>query len=188
MKHATYEVIYPLIQILIHGRRDSWGYSHLVQATGKIKTRPFTLIATNQRIILAQFSAPLMQEALVQSKSRAKGFMGKLLAGRVLLAPDVIEFCRRYFSMSPDIIVMETPGNIALNSEGINRIYVDYELDEKDEDSSIRTDRYWLKIESNQGDHKFVFDADPQDIEVLKKAIGDKVHGEGRKKPLKPNF
>lgn len=161
---------------------------HLVQATGKLKSKSWILVSTNQRILLSQFSASMMQEVLALSKTRAKGFLGNILAGRVLLAPDVVEYCRRFFKMSPEQILAETPGNIALNLSGIRRAYIEYELDEKDEDSSIRTDRYWLNLLSDQGEYRYVFDADPQDMKVLRDALGDRVHGEGRSKAMKPNF
>ena len=161
---------------------------HLTQATGKPPTKGWILVSTNQKILLAQFSGPQMQEALALSKSRAKGFMAKLLAGKVLLPPDVVEYCRKYFKMSPEKIIAETPGNIALDLSEITRVYIDYEKDQKDEDSHIQTDRYWLTLVSNQGEYKYVFDADPQDLRVLKAALGDKVHGEGRTKAMKPEF
>jgi hypothetical protein len=160
---------------------------HLVQSTGGLKSRGWMLISTNQRILLAQFSGPMMQEALALSKAKAKGF-GKLLAGKVLLAPDVVEYCRKYFKMQPEQILAETPGNVSLNLSEIRRAYIDYEQDEKDEDSSIRMDRYWLTILSDKGEYKYVFDADPQDIKVLRDALGDRVHGEGRAKAMKPTF
>jgi hypothetical protein len=129
----------------------------------------------------------MMQEALAISKAKAKGF-SKLLAGKVLLAGDVVEYCRKYFKMAPDQIIAETPGNIALDLPEVRRAYIEYEKDQKDEDSHIQMDRYWLNILSNQGEYKYVFDADPQDMKVLRDALGDRVHGEGRAKALKPTF
>jgi hypothetical protein len=161
---------------------------HLIQATGGLKSKGWILISTNRRILLAQFSGPMMQEALAQSKAGAKGVMGKLLAGRVLLPADVVEYCRKYFQMSPEQVLVETPGNISLDLSEIRRAYIEYQLDAKDPDSHIRTDRYWLTILSNLGEYKYVFDADPQDMKVLRDALGERVHGEGRAKALKPTF
>jgi hypothetical protein len=161
---------------------------HLIEATGKLKTMPWILVSTNKRILVTHFSGPQMQEALAQSKARAKGFVAKLLAGKVLTSQDLVEYCRRYFKMTPDQIMAETPGNIALDLPGITRAYVDYEKDQPDEDSHIQMDRYWLTLVSNQGEYKYVFDADPQDMKVLKAVLGDRVYGEGRAKALKPEF
>ncbi|MGD0804252.1 MAG: hypothetical protein ABSA11_09285 [Candidatus Bathyarchaeia archaeon] len=165
---------------------------HLIEATGKAATKGWILVSTNQKIVLAQFSGPQMQEALALSKARAKGFMAKMLAGKVLTPTDVVEYCRKYFKMTPEQIIAETPGNFALDLPGITRAYIDYEQESRrqalDEGSHIQSDRYLLTMESNQGDYKYVFDADPQDMSVLKAALGDRVHGDGRAKALKPNF
>lgn len=160
---------------------------HLVQSAGGLKSKEHTLVSTNKRIFVAQLTAPMLQEALAQSKAKAKGF-GKLLAGRVLLSGDIVEYCRKYFKMPPDQILAETPGNLSLNLSEIRRAYIDYEQEEKDEDSSIRMDRYWLTILSDKGEYKYIFDADPQDMKVLRDALGDRVHGEGRAKAMKPTF
>ena len=160
---------------------------HVVQPLVYPKSRTWTLITTNQRILLAQFTGAVMQEALAFSKSRAKG-LGKLLAGKVLLAPDVVEYCRKYFRMSPEQILSETQGNLSLNLSEIRRAFIDYEQEEKDEDSSIQMDRYWLTLVTDQSDYKYVIDADPQDMKVLQEALGDRVHGEGRSKAMKPKF
>jgi hypothetical protein len=160
---------------------------HVVQPLVYPKSKTWTLITTNQRILLAQFTGAVMQDALAFSKARAKG-LGKLLAGKVLLAPDVVEYCRKYFKMPTEQILAETQGNISLNLSGVRRAYIDYEQEEKDEDSSIQMDRYWLTILSDQGEYKYVFDADPQDMKVLRDALGDRVHGEGRAKAMKPTF
>jgi hypothetical protein len=158
---------------------------HLTQATGKPTTKGWILVTTDRRILLAQFSGPQMQEALAMSKARAKGFMAKLLAGKVLLPQDVVEYSRKYLKMTPDQIIAETSGNISLDLPEISRAYIDHEKDQEDEDSHIQTDRYWLTLVSNQGEYKYVFDADPQDIRVLRVALGDRVHGDGRAKAIK---
>lgn len=160
---------------------------HLVQAQEKLTSKQWTLVATNKKIILVQFSAALMQEALALSKSKAKGF-GKILAGKVLLAGDVVEFCRRYFTMSPENIVAETPGNVSIDLPDVRRAYIDFEQEAKDEDSHIQMDRYILELVTNKGEFRYVFDADPQDMRVLKSVLGEAVHGEGRIKALKPEF
>ena len=161
---------------------------HLVQSAGGSKGREYFLVSTNQRFLIIRFSPAMMQEALALSKANAKGF-GKFLAGKVLLIGDVVLYTRKYFKMSPSQILDETPGNMALNLSDIHRAYIDYEQEDKDEDSHIRMDRYILTIESDAaGDFKYVFDADPQDMKVLRDALGDRAHGEGRAKAMKPAY
>ena len=161
---------------------------HVVMATGRIQSKHFTLVATNQRLIITQFGAQQMQEAMAQSKARAKGLLERLAAGRVLTTKDVVEYCRKYFSMAPDSILAESPGNFAIDLVGITRVYIDHQVDEKDEDSSIQTDRYIMTIVSSNGENEYVIDADPQDIGILKHVLGERLHGEGRSKPIRPPF
>ena len=161
---------------------------HVLKATGRIESKHNTVVVTSQRLIIAQFTGIQMQEALAQSKARAKGFIEKLTAGRVLTPKDVVEYSRKYFEMDPDHIAAETPGNISVPVEAIRRIYIDHQVDPEDGDSRIQTDRYILTILADTGESEYVFDADPQDIDVLRKAMGEKVHGDGRAKPIRPPF
>ena len=161
---------------------------HVVMATGRIESRQYTLVVTSTRLIFARLGAPQMQEAMAQSKVRAKSFVEKLTAGRVLTPKDIVEYCRRYFGMAPDSILGESPENFAVPVEGINRIYIDHEVEAKDKDSHIQMDRYKMTVVSSVVENEYVFDADPQDIGILKHVLGDRVHGEGRAKPIRPSF
>jgi hypothetical protein len=161
---------------------------HVVMATGRVESKQYTLVVTNTRLIFARLGALQMQEAMAQSKARAKGFMEKLTAGRVLTPKDIVEYCRRYFSMAPDRVLEESPDNFAIPIEGISRIYVEQQIQPKDEDSHIRMDRFIMTIVSSVGENTYVIDADPQDLGILKHVLGDKVHGEGRSKPIRPSF
>ena len=161
---------------------------HVLMATGRIQSRGYTLIVTNIRLIFARLGAPQMQEAMAQSKARAKSFLEKMAAGRVLTSKDIVEYCRRYFSMTPDSILGESPDNFVIQLEGITRIYVDHQVEPKDDDSSIQMDRYVMTIVSPLGENEYVFDADPQDMGVLRHVLGERVHGDGRAKPIRPSF
>jgi hypothetical protein len=161
---------------------------HLVQAGQGIASKQWTLVATNQRILLAQMGPPQIQEALALSKARAKG-LSKLIAGKILTPVDLVEFSRRYFSMSPGQILAETQNNLSFKLASIRKAWVDYELDPKDDESHIRMDRYKLVFSvSERGEFTFVFDADPQDVTVLRSVLGERVEGDGRRKPIKPTF
>jgi hypothetical protein len=147
----------------------------------------YNLVATNQRIILAQISVKMMQEIRAQKKAQAKGIMGKLLAGRVVLGNEIDEYSQKYLSMPPEQIISETPGNVALYPAEISRVNVELKVDDS-EDDFRDPDRWVLTIESKQNDYKFYFLANPQDLEVLRRVLGDKVHGSGQDKPYKPLF
>jgi hypothetical protein len=161
---------------------------HVVMATGRLGSRQYTLVVTSVRLIFARLGAPQIQEALAQSKARAKSILEKLAAGRVLTPRDIVEYCRRYFTMPPDSILGESQDNFAIPVEGITRIYIDHKIQPKDEDSSIQMDHYVMTIVSSVGENEYVIDADPQDLGILRNVLGDKVHGDGRVKPIRPSF
>jgi len=132
----------------------------------------------------------MMQEIMTQSKIRAqqgrRGMFGGLLAGKVLSIGDIVEYSNRYWAMAPDQIAMETPGNLALEIAGISVAAVQHEYAQPDEDSSIRADWYVLDLVSTQGSYSFNFDADPQDMNVLRTVLGAKLVGDGRPTPIRP--
>jgi len=99
---------------------------------------------------------------------------------------DVIDYTDKYWRMAPDHIIAETQGNVAIDVPSISFAYVEHQVDEPDEDSHIRADRYILTIESTQGVQSFIFDADPQDMDVLRIVLGNRLQGSGRSHPIKP--
>ena len=161
---------------------------HVIEPTGRIQTKQNTIIVTNQRLIVAQFTSQMMQEALAQSKAKGgKGLLGSILAGRVLDPSDLVNYMNKYWSMKPDSILSESPGNFSLEVEGITSARVDHESRKpNDEDSHMGFDRYLLVIDSIQGQYSYVFDADPQDLEVLRAVLGDRFVGSARLRPVKP--
>ena len=45
-----------------------------------------------------------------------------------------------------------------------------------------------MTVVSSVGENEYVFDADPQDIGILKHVLGDRLNGEGRAKPIRPSL
>lgn len=160
--------------------------SHVLQSTGGIGSKHYTIITTNQRLIIAQFTAQMMNEAMVQSKNKGgKGFLGGLLAGRILTPKNIVDYTDKYLSMPPEQIIAENPGNFSLDIPSISVVKVEYQRKESmGDDSSIGL--YILTIDSIYGQYSFIFDADPQDMDVLRKVLGNKLIGSGRSNPVKP--
>lgn len=160
--------------------------SHVLQSTGGIGSKHYTMITTNQRLIIAQFTGQIMKEAMVQSKNKGgKGLLGGLLAGRVLTPENIVNYTDRYWSMAPEQIISENPGNFSLEISSISMVKVEYQRTKSmSDDSSIGF--YVLIIDSIYGQYSFIFDADPQDMEVLRSVLGNKLIGSGRPHPVKP--
>ena len=129
---------------------------HLSKSAGYARSHQYALIATGRRLIVAQLTAQMMEEIKVRSKIRAqqgkKGFFGGLLAGKVLTAGDIIEYTNKYWTMTPDQIIIEAPGNLAVEISSVSVAAVEHKQEEPDEDSSIGVDYYVLDLVTPQGD------------------------------------
>jgi hypothetical protein len=105
----------------------------------------------------------------------------------VLVPSDVVNYAEKYWSMKADSVVSESPGNFSLELGGITSVRADHEVrGPSDEDSHIGFDRYLLVIDSLQGQYTYVFDADPQDLAILRSVLGDRLIGSARSRPVKP--
>jgi len=161
---------------------------HVLQSTGGIGSKQFTVIMTDQRLIVAQLTSQMMSDALAQSRANkaGKGFLGGLLAGRVLTARDIVDYTDKYWSMNPEKIISESPSNFSVEVSGISAVKVEYIRKKSIGDDDSHIGFYVLTIESVYGVYSYIFDADPQDMDVLTKGLGNKLTGSGRSSPIKP--
>jgi len=140
-----------------------------------------------QRLIVAELTRQMMSEALAQSKAnkQGKGLLGGLLAGRVLTSKDLVDYTDKYWLMTPEKIIPESPGNFSLEISSISTVEVEY-IRKKSlgDDSTIGL--YTLTIESDYGTYSYIFDADPQDMKALARVLGNKLTGSGRSSPVRP--
>ena len=161
---------------------------HVLQPTGGIGSKQFTIIMTDKRLIIAQLTSQMMNEALAQSKANKseKGFLGGLLAGRVLTARDIVNYTDKYWLMDPEKIISESPSNFSIRVSEISSVKVEYVRKKSIADDNSPIGFYVLTIESLYGVYSYIFDADPQDMSVLAKGLGNKLTGSGRSSPIKP--
>ena len=160
---------------------------HVLQSTGGVGSRHFTIILTAQRLIVAELTSQMISEALAQSKAKkqGKGFLGGLLAGRVLTSKDLVDYTDKYWSMPVEKIISESPGNFSLEISSISTVKVEYTRKKSlGDDSTIGL--YTLTIESVYGTYSYIFDADPQDMDALARVLGNRLTGSGRSSPVRP--
>ncbi|MDQ1281095.1 MAG: hypothetical protein QG670_2359 [Thermoproteota archaeon] len=160
---------------------------HVLQSTGGLGSRHFTIILTNKYLIIAELTSQMMSEALAKSKAnkQGKGFLGELLTGRVLTAKDLVDYTNKYWLMTPEKIISESPGNFSLEISSISAVKVEYTRKKSlSDDSTISF--YTFIIESDYGMYSYIFDADPQDMDALARVLGNKLTGSGRSSPVRP--
>ena len=150
---------------------------HLLQREpGHIGSKHFTLIVTDRRLIVAQFTVQMIRETQADSKRRAKeegkGFLGRLFAGSFISS----DYADRYWNMAPEQILLETTGNFAVEIPTVSAVVIEHHVSKSEES---RFDVYELRIESTEGVSSYVFDGDPEDVKMLRQILGDRVHGSG---------
>jgi hypothetical protein len=107
------------------------------------------------------------QQARDQAKTEGKGFFGQW--GDQIKA--TMNYSRRYLSMQPQMILAETPGNFAVDNNGISEIKVhlkgDLERDQRRE--------FEIEIKSTMGKYEFRMDENSDSTNLLKQVYDGRV-------------
>jgi len=132
----------------------------------------FTLVVTGRRMIHAQLTQAMLTSAIAEAQEKAKaegkGFFG--VWGDQMAAS--FGFAKRYETLSPDVALAETPGNIAIENSRITSVVVS-EVRSNDDDGSSNQLR--LKITSADGSFEYVIAEDDRFTTLLKNVYGDRV-------------
>ncbi len=132
----------------------------------------FTIVVTGRRMILAQLTQEMLNSAIAEAQAKAKaegkGFFG--VWGDQMAAS--FGFAKRYETLSPDVALAETPGNVALDNARISAITVS-EIRSNDDDGSSNQLR--LNIDSADGRFEYVIAEDDRFTTLLKNVYGDRV-------------
>jgi hypothetical protein len=92
---------------------------HVHILTLQRELEPYTLVFTPEQTIFARLTAGMLQnardEAQAQGKASGKGWLGR--ANDQMRAPEKIH--ERYFGMTPQQILSETPGNFAVDHRDV---------------------------------------------------------------------
>ncbi len=129
-------------------------------------------VVTTQRMIFAQLTADMLnqaaQQARDQAKAEGKGFFGAW--GDQLKA--TFGYTNKYLTMQPQAILVETPGNWALYNNTINQI--DVHLKGAHKNSRERRE-FETVIQSNSGTYDFHMEEHSDFTDTLKRVYGDRV-------------
>jgi hypothetical protein len=128
-------------------------------------------VITTERLILAQLTQQMLNEAAQQARDQAKaqgkGFFGAW--GDQIRA--TMGYINRYMSIPPQTILAETQGNFAVYNSTISEIKIHLKGD--DEGNTAR--ELEAEIKSSSGTFKYRLNEDNQYTDLLKRVYGDRV-------------
>lgn len=132
----------------------------------------FAVVLTTHRMIFAQVTKEMVEEAIKMAKERAKaegkGFWGQW-ESQLSASSNYIQ---KYRTMEPAAILNETPGNFALNNDTINEIKLKLK--------QIRSERphahiFEIEISSTSGKTVLMMDERKDYVDLLKAVYGERV-------------
>ena len=130
--------------------------------TGLFSKKAYTLVVTDRRMILAEMTNAALKGAIEEARATRKaeggGFFGQW--GAQIGAS--IDFAKRYLSMTPEAILAETPGNVALLPGDVKSIKVERKTERRNEDN-IGGDRDYLRITVEAQGTRREFNTDGED-------------------------
>jgi len=138
----------------------------------------YTLVITHRRMILARVTDALttaaQTEAAERSKAEGKGFFGNM-ADQFLVGS---QFSQRYFSMIPEQIIAETPGNIVLENAQISSIKLKggQGIGLFGVPTDIPNGQLKMIIESSQGVFTYFMRDEKEFTGLLKDVYGERLH------------
>lgn len=130
----------------------------------------FTGVITDRRMIFAQMSNQMIQDAVItarnQAKAEGKGFLGQW--EEQLRAQYYAS--QRYLNMQPSSIISETPGNFEIANNFINEIELKFEKQVNTNNTDFK-----IEIKYSSGKYEFIIDENDNYIKLLKQVYGQKV-------------
>jgi hypothetical protein len=127
-------------------------------------------VVTTQRLIFAQLTSDMINEAskqaLAQAKAEGKGFFGSW--GDQLKA--TFGYTKKYLEMPPQAILSETPGNFALYNNTINEVKFHLKKDYEGHHHGFE-----VEIKSSNGNYKYNMDENSEFTNVFKRVYGNRV-------------
>jgi hypothetical protein len=128
-------------------------------------------VLTTQRLIFAQLTADMInqaaQQARDQAKAQGKSFLGAW--GDQLKA--TFGYIKKYQNIPPDAIIAETPGNFAIYNSAITEVKV--HLKGQHENDGPR--EFEAEIKSTSGTFKYRMNEDRDNTDLLKRVYGERV-------------
>jgi len=134
----------------------------------------YTVVVTNRRMIFAQLTQAMMNAAIAEAQAKAKaggkGFFG-IMQDQLAAS---FGFAKRYETMAPELVIRETPGNIAIENSRISAIKM--KLKEHLSSGTIEYHEFSMVIESMDGKFEYMIAEDERFTNLLKTVYGERLH------------
>jgi len=143
----------------------------LQRRKGMFGVETWTLVVTDRRLIFAELTQKMMNEAVRQAQQKAKQQGKGLLAQMAAQMGWMGDVMERYEGMAPEESLGEGPNNFFIPNSAVQRAWVERHVEhQRDVDKTT----YNLRIESNAGKYAFELKGvEPGDAQaVLQRALG----------------
>jgi hypothetical protein len=131
----------------------------------------YTLVITSRRMIFARLIPALANAAIMDAQAQAKAG-GKEFLGTVQDRMAVtFGFALRYERMVPDQVLVETPGNVAIQNSRISAIKMQLK-----DSGNTHYHEFKMVIESMDGKSEYMIAEDERFTNLLKTVYGDRLH------------
>ncbi len=108
-------------------------------------------------------------QARDQAKAEGRGFFGQW--EDQLKA--TVNYTKRYLTMDPNTVLAESPGNFALDNQGIREVKI--HLKNQQNMHRQHTHEFSIELVSAQGNYEFHMGEHNQFVELLKQVYGERV-------------
>ncbi len=134
----------------------------------------FTGVVTTQRMIFAQMTSEMINNAIKaardQAKSEGRGFWGQW--EEQLRAS--FGYTQRYLNMDPNAALAETPGNFFVSNADIREVKVNLK-DLHRQGDTIQRHEFELEVHFAQGKYEFKMDKNDDYVNLLKQVYGERL-------------
>ena len=133
----------------------------------------YSIIVTDQRMILAQMTQEMINTAVKEAQSRAKEEGKGLLSQMMHQMSAMFQYSQRYYDMPPEKALTENPANKAIGNRSISAINMKVQ---ESGSGGAEYSEFRMVIEGQDGKYEFMIAEDERFTNLLKEVYGDKLH------------
>ena len=131
----------------------------------------YTGVITSERMIFAQMTAQMLNDAANQAREQAKAEGKGFFAAWGDQLKSTLGYSKRYLTMSPEATLAETPGNFVIPNNTIHEIKIHLRGDHND---NQRRDLE-AEIKTSSGTYKYHMAENSDFTDMLKRVYGNRV-------------